>query len=47
VPARHGLRYDNDTINISVMRGLRTIPVVLDIVREEAAKLVLNHTNPM
>jgi len=53
VPARHGLRYTiNDTINIGgVMRGLRTIPVVLDIVRdmEELCPEAwfLNYTNPM
>ena len=53
VPARHGLRYTiNDTINIGgVMRGLRTIPVVLDIVRDMEELCpdawFLNYTNPM
>jgi alpha-galactosidase len=53
VPGRHGLQYTiNDTINIGgVFRGLRTIPVVLDIVADMAelcprARL-LNYTNPM
>ena len=53
VPARFGLRYTiNDTINVGgVLRGLRTIPVVLGIavdmadVCPEAA--FLNYTNPM
>lgn len=53
VPARYGLRYTiNDTINVGgVMRGLRSIPVVLDIVRdmEEVCPEAwfLNYTNPM
>lgn len=53
IPARHGLRYTiNDTINVGgVMRGLRSIPVVLDIVRdmEELCPEAwfLNYTNPM
>lgn len=53
VPARFGLRYTiNDTIDVGgVMRGLRTIPVVLDIVRdmEEVCPdaWFLNYTNPM
>jgi alpha-galactosidase len=53
IPARYGLRYTiNDTINVGgVLRGLRTIPVVLDIVRdmEELCPEAwfLNYTNPM
>jgi len=53
VPARYGLRYTiNDTINVGgVLRGLRTIPVVLGISRDMAeacpAALLLNYTNPM
>jgi alpha-galactosidase len=53
VPARYGLQYTiNDTINVGgVFRGLRTIPVVLDIVRdiEEVCPdaWFLNYTNPM
>lgn len=53
VPSRYGLRYTiNDTINVGgVLRGLRTIPVVLDIVRdmEEVCPdaWFLNYTNPM
>jgi alpha-galactosidase len=53
VPARHGLRYTiNDTINVGgVFRGLRTIPVVLGVVRdiEDVAPRarLLNYTNPM
>jgi alpha-galactosidase len=53
VPARFGLRYTiNDTINVGgVMRALRTIPVVLDIVRDMEAVCpdawFLNYTNPM
>ena len=41
IPARYGLRYTiNDTINVGgVLRGLRTIPVVLDIVRDMEAAL--------
>jgi len=53
VPARYGLHYTiNDTINVGgVLRGLRSIPVVLAIARDMAdvcpgAKL-LNYTNPM
>ena len=53
VPARHGLRYTiNDTINVGgVLRGLRTIPVVLGIARDMADACpdatLLNYTNPM
>jgi alpha-galactosidase len=53
IPGRHGLRYTiNDTINVGgVMRGLRTIPVVLDIVREMEELCpeawFLNYTNPL
>ncbi len=53
IPSRYGLRYTiNDTINVGgVMRGLRTIPVVLDIVRDMEAVCpnawFLNYTNPM
>ncbi len=53
VPARYGLRYTiNDTINVGgVMRGLRSIPVVLDIVRDMEDMCpdawFLNYTNPM
>ena len=53
IPARYGLRYTiNDTINVGgVMRGLRTIPIVLDIVRdmEEVCPdaWFLNYTNPL
>jgi len=53
VPARHGLRYTiNDTINVGgVMRGLRTIPVVLGIAADMAevcpTATLLNYTNPM
>jgi alpha-galactosidase len=53
IPGRYGLRYTiNDTINVGgVLRGLRTIPVVLGIVRDiedvcPDARL-LNYTNPM
>jgi alpha-galactosidase len=53
IPGRYGLRYTiNDTINVGgVLRGLRTIPVVLGIVRDMEdvcpdARL-LNYTNPM
>jgi alpha-galactosidase len=53
IPGRFGLQYTiNDTINVGgVFRGLRTIPVVLDIVGDMAdlcpdARL-LNYTNPM
>jgi alpha-galactosidase len=53
IPARYGLRYTiNDTINVGgVLRGLRSIPVVLDIVREMEELCpdawFLNYTNPM
>jgi alpha-galactosidase len=53
VPRRYGLEYTiNDTINVGgVMRGLRSIPVVLGIVRdmEEVCPdaWFLNYTNPM
>ncbi len=53
VPARFGLRYTiNDTINVGgVLRGLRTIPVVLGIASDMAEAcpdaLFLNYTNPM
>ncbi len=53
VPARFGLRYTiNDTINAGgVLRGLRTIPVVLGIAADMAEAcpdaLFLNYTNPM
>ncbi len=53
VPARSGLRYTiNDTINVGgVFRALRTIPVVLGIVRDMEAVCpdawFLNYTNPM
>ena len=53
IPARFGLRYTiNDTINVGgVMRGLRSIPVVLDIVRDMEELCpdawFLNYTNPM
>ena len=53
VPARFGLRYTiNDTINAGgVLRGLRTIPVVLGIASDMAEvcpeALLLNYTNPM
>jgi alpha-galactosidase len=53
IPARHGLRYTiNDTINVGgVLRGLRSIPVVLDIVRDMEELCpdawFLNYTNPM
>jgi len=53
VPARYGLRYTiNDTINAGgVLRGLRTIPVVLAIASEMVEvcpeALLLNYTNPM
>jgi alpha-galactosidase len=53
LPGRYGLRYTiNDTINVGgVFRGLRSIPVVLGIVRDiedvcPDARL-LNYTNPM
>ena len=53
VPGRYGLRYTiNDTINVGgVLRGLRTIPVVLGIVRDMEDLCpdawFLNYTNPM
>ena len=53
VPARYGLRYTiNDTINVGgVLRGLRSIPVVLGIVRDMEELCpdawFLNYTNPM
>ena len=53
MPARYGLRYTiNDTINVGgVLRGLRTIPVVLAIASDMAEAcpeaLLLNYTNPM
>lgn len=53
IPARYGLSYTiNDTMNVGgVLRGLRTIPVVLGIAADMAelcpdARL-LNYTNPM
>jgi alpha-galactosidase len=53
IPGRYGLQYTiNDTVNVGgVLRGLRTIPVVLGIVRdiEDVAPdaVFLNYTNPM
>lgn len=53
VPRRYGLEYTiNDTINVGgVVRGLRTIPVVLGIVRDMEELCpdawFLNYTNPM
>lgn len=53
IPGRYGLRYTiNDTINVGgVLRGLRTIPVVLGIAADMAEvcpdALFLNYTNPM
>jgi alpha-galactosidase len=53
IPGRYGLQYTiNDTINVGgVFRGLRTIPVVLDIVADIAELCpdarFLNYTNPM
>jgi alpha-galactosidase len=53
IPARYGLRYTiNDTINVGgVLRGLRSIPVVLGIVRDMEELCpdawFLNYTNPM
>jgi alpha-galactosidase len=53
VPSRFGLRYTiNDTINVGgVMRALRSIPVVLGIVRDMEDLCpdawFLNYTNPM
>ena len=52
-PRRYGLQYTiNDTINVGgVLRGLRTIPVVLGIVSDMADVCpdapFLNYTNPM
>ena len=53
VPARFGLRQTiADTIGIGgIMRGLRTIPVMIDMANEMAERcpegLLLNYTNPM
>jgi alpha-galactosidase len=53
IPRRYGLEYTiNDTINVGgVMRGLRSIPVVLGIVRDMEelcpGAWFLNYTNPM
>ena len=53
IPGRYGLRYTiNDTINVGgVLRGLRTIPVVLGIAADMIDvcpnALFLNYTNPM
>jgi alpha-galactosidase len=53
IPKRYGLQYTiNDTIDIGgVMRGLRTIPVVVGIAADMADvcpdALFLNYTNPM
>src|SRR5436190_12626521 len=53
IPGRYGLQYTiNDTINVGgVFRGLRTIPVVLDLVSDIAelcpGAQFLNYTNPM
>jgi alpha-galactosidase len=53
IPVRYGLQYTiNDTINVGgVLRGLRTIPVVLGIARDMADACpdaqLLNYTNPM
>ena len=53
IPARYGLKYTiNDTINVGgVLRGLRTMPVVLGIAADMAEAcpdaLFLNYTNPM
>jgi alpha-galactosidase len=53
IPGHYGLQYTiNDTINVGgVFRGLRTIPVVLDIVSDIAELCpdarFLNYTNPM
>jgi alpha-galactosidase len=53
IPGRYGLRYTiNDTINVGgVMRGLRTVPVVLGIVQDMEELCpdawFLNYTNPM
>src|SRR3954470_14710109 len=53
VPKRHGLRQTiADTLGVGgIMRGLRTIPVLLDLCREMEARcpaaLFLNYVNPM
>ena len=53
IPGRYGLEYTiNDTINVGgVMRGLRSIPVILGIVRDMEELCpdawFLNYTNPM
>jgi alpha-galactosidase len=53
IPGRYGLAYTiNDTINVGgVLRGLRTIPVVLGIAADMADAcpdaMLLNYTNPM
>lgn len=53
IPARHGVRQTiGDTLGVGgVFRALRTIPVVLEIVRDIAAVCpdawLLNYTNPM
>ncbi len=53
IPGRYGLRYTiNDTINVGgVLRGLRTIPVMLGIAVDMTDvcpdALFLNYTNPM
>ncbi|HET9085079.1 MAG TPA: alpha-glucosidase/alpha-galactosidase [Candidatus Limnocylindrales bacterium] len=53
IPRRYGLQYTiNDTINVGgVMRGLRSIPVILGIVRDMEelcpGAWFLNYTNPM
>jgi alpha-galactosidase len=53
IPGRYGLEYTiNDTINVGgVLRGLRTIPVVLGIAADMTDvcpdALFLNYTNPM
>ena len=53
IPRRYGLDYTiNDTINVGgVMRGLRSIPVILGIVRDMEELCpdawFLNYTNPM
>jgi alpha-galactosidase len=53
VPRRHGLRQTiGDTLGIGgIMRGLRTIPVLLDVCRDLEAvspgALLLNYVNPM
>src|SRR5437763_3691925 len=53
IPGRHGLQYTiNDTINVGgVLRGLRTIPVVLGIAADMddvcPDAMLLNYTNPM